>query len=360
MLFRSFAVIAILSAQGCNRENANDDAVGGAGGAGGSSDPALAEPPAPPGDAAAGNGPGRLFAIRRFAIGNATLDGQENSEAWRSFGYDLDDHLTTNIFDELCTPTSGASPNKAFPDGEGGIDNAWGRGLLPIVVPAFGETVPNLESAINEGVGNREAGLLLHLRNLGDQTNYDPIDGVIYEGRRSSAGGWAVARRSLAEPDATPLEAALNSGLMRDAESYVADGTWVFRPSDPDAVLTVRLAPATAASTIELHIHRPVVTMRVPDGWSETTGTIAGILDTEETALESKRIAQRLFGCAGEWYEGIETQVRQTSDILRDGSQDHARTCDGISIGLAFIASETSPIEEIAQTDEADPPPCTP
>jgi hypothetical protein len=44
--------------------------------------------------------------------------------------------------------------------------------------------------------------------------------------------------------------------------------------------------------------------------------------------------------CGTALFDNLVTQVRQASDILTDGGQNPAQTCDGISIGVGFEMTE--------------------
>ncbi len=44
--------------------------------------------------------------------------------------------------------------------------------------------------------------------------------------------------------------------------------------------------------------------------------------------------------CGDTLWALIEKQIMQAADIMSDGTQDIAATCDGISIGLGFTARE--------------------
>ena len=61
--------------------------------------------------------------------------------------------------------------------------------------------------------------------------------------------------------------------------------------------------------------------------------------------------------CTGSAVEGILNQIRQSSDILMDGSQDPSKTCDGISLGIGFSGKQIK-LGDIAEAGEPATNPC--
>jgi hypothetical protein len=75
------------------------------------------------------------------------------------------------------------------------------------------------------------------------------------------------------------------------------------------------------------------------DHKTATEGTIAGILETTVLTSELKKVVAAFdesFCEENTTVDSILTQVEQASDIMKDGSQDPTKECDGISIGLGF------------------------
>ena len=61
--------------------------------------------------------------------------------------------------------------------------------------------------------------------------------------------------------------------------------------------------------------------------------------------------------CSGSAVEGILNQIRQSSDILMDGTQDPGKTCDGISLGIGF-SGKLIKLGDIAEAGEPATNPC--
>lgn len=80
--------------------------------------------------------------------------------------------------------------------------------------------------------------------------------------------------------------------------------------------------------------------LNVKDRARGLDGVLAGVVPTEALVTVMLKIAGN-FGsnfCDGQSsaLQGIVESIRQSSDILVDGTQDPDKPCDGISIGVGF------------------------
>ncbi len=311
-----------------------------------------AQPPEPVAGAPAGDGAGVMLALTRLRVGTHTPDGETSSEAWQAYGYDLDGVITHGSFDGHCEPAFDADPSVAHEDGLGGVDNAFGKTLLPLLRGVSNERQGSdgeLEQALNAtlGAGGTD-GLLVHLRDLGDQPSYGSISAFGYGLRKSSEDQpWAVSPESLSEPETEDFDQALLSAELGFADSYVSDGVYVGRASEGVLELTWLVSGAP----LVLRVHRPIVTVElsgISDG--SVRGVLAGVLDAEEAEQAARDWMARIDPsfCDGTAVEGIVRQVRAAADLMRDGSQDPRFVCDGISfgVGLELTASEVSSLAE--------------
>lgn len=319
------------------------------------------QPPPPPDEAGPGDGSGVMFAVTRFRVGTHTTEGSQDADAWRHYGYDLDRVSTIGNFDAHCQPAGGAAPNNLFPDGAYGIDNAFGKVLVPILRLAVegwdADGGPTLEDSVNASLGSSTYGLVFHLRDLGTSASYDPLDAFVYRAR-TVAGSWAIAEESLDDPSAQSFDDALRSGKLHFSGSYVSDHVWVVdaRASETDVI---ELVWDLGGAPLHLRIHRPIITMRMALALDLAKGgIIAGVLDAEESLVEARRwlgVVQPSF-CEGSGVEGILNQIRQSVDMMADGTQSPGEICNGISIGLGFEAAATTATEiSPAPAPEADP-----
>jgi len=319
------------------------------------------EPPARPGGAPLGDGPGRLYAVSRFHLGDGT-------QAWQSVGYDLDSEISApppgKAFANHCLPVAGASPRTAFGEGPEGIDNAFGKNIVPMLHSAiFGFEVcigsnpcpppsppHTLDIPIAASVDAGQSTLLLWLSDLGDKARYTPIKAYAMGARNRENGAWHIASESVLAANSNDIAATMASSSAPFTDSYVTGNTWVSSPSTGVLSFVIMIGE----HPVHFQIHHPIVTMQLSaDHATATNGVIAGVLATEDVVHEADLIMQNDADfCPGsQARDSILNQVRQASDILIDGTQDPTVPCNGISIGLAFEAAEAQ------AAGIADPPP---
>jgi hypothetical protein len=301
------------------------------------------EPPigAPPGD---GSAP-RVFAVDHLFSGIETFQGVESADAWQGFGYDIDLVDTTSSFAGHCLPVAGAAPNNIFPDGLDGIDNAFGKVLLPILKTASA-TSGDFEIMVNEPFENGEYSLLFDVSSLGPDANYSPLPSSFFQARDRVGSTWLKAPESFS--GATPL--------LAFPDAYSNNDTWVSRRVDGTLIVNL----SVGGSTMKLTIHRPLVSAEMSaDHDTVTRGIISGILDTDELSgeLANAIAAIEPSFCNGAAIDGIINQVRQASDIMADGTQAAGQECTGISIGLGFTATSVS-VGDFALVEPPPPDPC--
>jgi len=286
------------------------------------------QPPPPPNGAPPGDGSAPVvIAVSKIFIGTTDRMGNASSSAWKGYGFNIDNQITTPTSDLSmhCKPNSNASPAQMFPDAPGGIDNSWGKNLLPIFKNAAGST--DLQAGQNQAIANGTWTIVFDMPALGPNMSYDPVKSFALLGEMKNGTTWEMDPSSVA--GSTP-----DTANAQFPSSYLAQNTWV---SGGDGTIVVRVP--IGGIDMRLTIHHAVIAMNLSaDHQVATNGTIAGVLDTEEFAMEVQRIvgAFDVSLCSGPATQSILTQVRQASDILSDGTQDPTKTCNGISIGLGF------------------------
>jgi hypothetical protein len=138
-------------------------------------------------------------------------------------------------------------------------------------------------------------------------------------------------------------------------EAYIAGKTWVSGTKG-----TVSLQLSISGFTVSLDIKNAFVTVDL-EGGKGTNGTIAGVLDTEQLVSQIGKVAAAFDTsfCDPEspTLVSILNQLRQASDILKDGSQDPSKECDGISIGLGFDTAAVK-LGPVAKPGDPPPDPC--
>jgi hypothetical protein len=178
--------------------------------------------------------------------------------------------------------------------------------------------------------------LMIDLRQLGASANYNPIEAHLYAGKDGMGSQWLLVPEFF-EPDLTPGATVPNplNSPVKFANSYVNNHTWVSGDKG-----TVALALNIGGQSFALNIRSAVISMELDAGRATAkNGVIAGVLDTEELISQVRDVLGPFISCDGSAVDGILNQLRQGSDIMKDGTQDPNAECNGISIGLGFDAS---------------------
>ena len=266
-------------------------------------------------------------------LGIRDLDfGEGNSGEWKGFGFDLDGKTSTGISTDLCLPNAGGSPQVAYPDGDLGIDNSFGRNLLPVFLSLYPTFTTDVQSNIDAGAFTS----LLEPLCLPPSGDVPVLDTKFFAGTPlgtpplwDGTDSWPVNPEFLADPLDSESSDVLFVGGSVVGSSYDA-GTGTF-------VLLIPIQTQTSSTELRLTLHAARVTMTLSaDRKSATSGKLGGVLDTEEFVSEVKKVGFLLGICQSSLLDSLLTSIRQASDILNDGSQDPTQTCNGISIGLAF------------------------
>lgn len=297
----------------------------------------------------------RVFAVDSISLGDADRNGTRSTDAWKTYGYNLDG-LITNATDQatlarVCKRVQGATA-QVHQDGEAGTDNAFGKEVLKLLA-AF---APSVSKTVTDTIRNGDFTIMLSLVGLSD----DPA-----QTNTGLSGALLVGGRFGADPNVKPtFTTADDWPYVRGSEvpvpgAYINKGVFV----NGKGGATVKLGLAITGQMLNLEIHDAIISFRhAPSTRSLEEGTIAGVIDTEELVGSISQIAARLTTdlCRGPTIEGIRSSIRQTSDMLSDGTQDPAKTCNGISVGIGFTAKQVGRPTKEAPPTPAPPDPCDP
>jgi hypothetical protein len=307
-----------------------------------------AEPPKPPAATAPDGATDGTFAIKKLYLGDTKRDGTpDKTNGWKQFGFDLDGKISTADSTDLCKPRSNALPKNVYPDGNDGIDNSFGRNILPFILGIEGAAA----TKANEGLTKGQFTIMLSMEKLGAGNTYNPLVTRLYGGANlgkaplfDGTDKWPVRPELLTDP----VDIKTAKVIFKD--SYLVGNTWVSGSKG-----NVDLELSISGFSLKLTIASALMTMNLDEAHKNATiGTIAGVIATETLITEIKKVAGAFNTafCSGATIDQLTAQIEQASDILQDGSQDPTKTCDGISIGLGF---DTSAVELGAIADPATP-----
>jgi hypothetical protein len=333
----SVALLVALAISSCG-ETENSDRASDAGMEGGAGASGSRVPPQDPGmPLATGTAP-TVLAINHLFLGDTDRDGTETPDAWADFGYDLDGLASSPEDAAHCAPPPGSSPAIVQTDGNDGVDNSFGRNLLP-VLRSFS---PSASQLVNESIGGGEFTILFELRNLGPEPTQSGVVTALHSGlelpldarppRFDGSDVWPLSPELVNDGDPN------NPKILFD-RSFVFNGTWA---SGTTADLQIKLIITTYE--LDLHIQNAVITMELAGtgaAASATNGMIAGVIETEELVESIRDLVGAIDPalCDPSFFENVAQRVRVSSDIMLDGRNgDPTQTCNAVSIGLGFTA----------------------
>ena len=305
----------------------------------------LRKPPPRPDGADDGEDAGELV----FALKEVTLD--QDGERWRDIGFDLDGLCSIPPDPEVeCQPPNPMAQPET--DGNGGIDNAFGHQLYPLVAA----TLPDLESAARESEELGLGAIVVRVRGWNGEANDPRVDVMLSISLAGAAGdGSGTPPDVTFAADGTPqlpdgseplppewegddyfwlrpenfVEGDLERPVLRDDNAYVADNELV-------AVLPERtdiLFQATEQAVL-VRLTEAIATTDLSD-LSRIPAMVAGrwaILDILQTA-------ERVGICPGTaQYDIIENQLNRIADIRSQaGTGGPDVDCNAMSLGATFV-----------------------
>ncbi|MEO7113636.1 MAG: hypothetical protein ABI183_24570 [Polyangiaceae bacterium] len=296
---------------------------------------------------------GRNFVARKLYLGDTDRSGVSGVTAWKAYGANVDGKVTTAASSDVCTLQPGAAKS-AQADGNDGSDNSFGENILPTILNVFGA---KFSTQLNAGIEGGGSTFMLDLTGLTDDTaqTLSPVSAQLFSGAsigtptwNATSGEWGAYKSSL-------VGGSLSSGaITKFPTASISAGTWTTGTSG-DLPFNISLGTATLA----LVVHHAVISFAHSSANSATLGNVSGVLTTDEFITAFKKIAGNLSIelCSGSTFDSIVAQFREASDILADGTNTTGVTCDGISIGFGFDATETLP-PDVALGDPSSPDLC--
>jgi hypothetical protein len=274
---------------------------------------------------------GVTLAITKLSFGEGT-----NGE-WKKYGFNIDGKVSTGASTDVCMPADMGDPNVAFPDGDNGNDNSFGKNLLPTIISVY----PTWPADVNTAITNGQFNTLLKMYCLPPKGDVTDMTTKLFGGtplgmmpKFDGTDMWPVAPELLSD------QMDPESSTIVFPKSSVTGSKFDSQP-DQTFILTVPMQSQSRSAEIKLTLHAAHVTMDLSsDRKSATGGMIGGVLNTNEFIAEVKKIAWVFGLCSSSAYQAILTQVQQSSDIMTNGKPNPTKTCDGISIGLGFEMKE--------------------
>jgi uncharacterized membrane protein YgcG len=324
-------------------------------------------PPASSGPATTATTPHNL-AIHYLYLGDTdpTPALTTDTNAWETFGYNLDGLDSTKSSTNVCTPAVATSTIQQG-DGVSGIDNAFGSAIVPNL-GTFGISSSEISADIAEGHFTIEFDTV-GLSATTPQTNTG-LSGQFFAGVKynpTADAGPPLNGTSFAIADNWPVSGAFltdptnaaGGSTVKFPSAYVTDGVWVSGAASGPVPLSLILA----GNALTINIHAPIVTAPITvdaaGQFHVKGGIIAGVIDTQELLAGLGPVLLNSGFCSA---EGIAvTLIESAQDIIlsSDGktvSNTAGTPCNAISIGLKFDADEIAQPSTAVPVPDAGPP----
>ena len=314
-----------------------------------------AQPPPDPGLAPTPSAVLTVLALQELFLGDSDRNFAQDPQAWKTFGYNVDGILSTHNGSNHCKLAPGTVPSGVKPDGTDGIDNSFGKNLMPIIGALSSEPSYWITNAIQSG----EFTVLLRMSDYEGGASDSGVPLWSYQGAPLGTtpswdgfDSWPVTNESV-------YGGSTNQPKVVAQNSYVSNGTLV---SSPAVGLLVLQLPFNGLA-LTLKIHQAVLSVELTGtgpAASGANGVIAGVLKPAEFINDLRNVigAVEPTLCGAGSFDSIALQIEQASDIMLDGTNgDPNVTCDAISIGLGFSASAAM-IGSVAPPAPPPPDPC--
>lgn len=291
-----------------------------------------ARPPAESTSAADASGDDVTWAINALFLGETDWNGEPSLDAWKDIGYNLDGLVSTKLGTNHCKFVIGGNKTAVQQDGTNGIDNSFGKNITPFI----GRLQPDPSIEVTKAVADGDFTIMLRTRGLGPEAEQKNVWAALYAGaplenpQWDGTDEWDVYKELLNDGDVDDPKVLFET-------SYVSDNTWVSGSEG-----TVDLSVKIQGFEVSLKIINAIISMEMNSDNSDVIhGVISGVLETETFVNELKKVAGGFDEslCDGSLFDSIAAQIRQSSDIMADGTNGNPDvTCNAISVGLGFTA----------------------
>jgi hypothetical protein len=289
--------------------------------------------------------------MRTIDLGDSDPNsGQTDSEAWQSFGFDIDGASSSCASGPFCQPQAQARVGD-LGDGQGGIDNSFGRNIVPMLT-AFTPT-PTKEASASIAAGLTTN--LIAIRGFGIGQNASGMSAsMVVAGPLGSTPTWSTS-------DAWPVDSSslrggnIDAPLLSFPASYLTQRVLVAAPASGEGEISLGIL---ASVPFLLPIRHVQIAMTVSADGSTATGTVSGILLVEGLLRAASAVvaAKLATYCSSGGIDSTDAEIVDAADIPLDGTADTTQQCAGISFGIGFTAvrAQLGPVVDVA------PPPTCP
>jgi hypothetical protein len=300
-----------------------------------------AHPPERP-SAVVKSGTTRWFVVSKVKLGLSDASGILTPKAWTKYGYDLDGRWTTEEDSKTsvrsCKRAKGSRAD-ALVDGEGGIDNNFGKDFMSLIKSLKFDVEQTVNDRLDDGSG---ATMILRLDNVGADDNAS-VPGALYR----TAPGTKLGEAHL-PIDARSVDAA-GAPLARFPKGYMSKGTWV--SGDGADAYSVVFPSIAAGVSAEVPLVSAVISFDVKSG---KNGVFAGAAPRDRFRAAMTPAFEAMGACDGNaTAEQIWATVESEADLASGVLHSEEVECNALSVGIGF---EVRPTSEPAEAVHVETP----
>jgi len=296
----------------------------------------------------------RSFAVSFFRLGFTTRDGENVTDAWKKYGFNLDSVCTTpedsQSSKNTCMRGMG-SAGDVLTDGDDCIDNNFGAQLVTLIKAVD----PAAETKIGDGIKSGALTLVFRLTDVAESGADDNAPGELFAAKAAS-GAAALDGTDVFDVDTISVEAGdINKPLARLKGSIaIENGKRVWHgTADALPLPAVFISGANGAIPIRgSHVAIDMDTGR---------GTIAGYAPVPQVQKVVSGVLSQQKLCPGTngLHENILKNIERSADMPELLPHDPSKTCASLSIGLGVEVVAGS-LGKIVPTGMPKPDPCAP
>ncbi|MGZ3454610.1 MAG: hypothetical protein ACXWUG_03760 [Polyangiales bacterium] len=320
-----------------------------------------AHPPARPEGERKPSGKGKTLwlAVKRYHFGEQNLDGVYAKDAFRYWGFDIDNVCTSakDSADNVgtCKRHPMGTPN-VLTDGDDCRDNNFGQFVVPIIHTYSA----NFEQNLNDGIFAGSVTWILRIDDLDDGPDDAYAPGKLY---RTTNEKGAITPKW----DGTDVRAILSDSVVGgDVDhsvneltgGYVKGNVWV--AGDPQAQALIM--PVAEDLQVKLSMQGMVMTAELdPAHGTANRGMIGGGVPFTLFEEFLRPLLARAGVCSGSpIFEGLLANTERTVDLVANepNLQNTEKTCDTLSIGIGVVFSAIQPVTQLVDPLPTPPTKC--
>lgn len=293
----------------------------------------------------------RAFAVSFFRLGFTTREGENTTDAWKKYGFDLDGLCTTTEDSQSsknsCRRLEGSSGD-ILTDGENCIDNNFGSQLVTLIKAVD----PAAETKIADGIKTGALTLVFKITDVAETGADDNAPGALFAAKAASGTAnldgndvFDVDTISVTGGDINKPIATLKGAITVENGKRVWNGT-----ADTLDLPAVFISGASGAI--------PIRGARVSIEMETGRGTIGGYAPIPEVQKVVAGVLTQQKMCPGTLlYDNVIKNIERAADMPAQLPHNTSEACASLSLGLGVEVVSGS-LGKVVATGKPKPDPC--